>query len=288
MLMRRLVFRALNRWLGSVGLRLDRREQDFDDVPLDDFTRTALISRMADAFDQWMGEQTVFERRAHFDTRVVTRTFFTEWRARPFRDRQGGSRFNNLLWLHLVARACDPDVIIDSGTYQGASAWALASACPRARTFSFDIDLSQLRWRLDSVAYVQSDWSRYPLNLSAADLMFCYFDDHVDQVRRLVEASDRRCRIALFDDDYPLTSFFTMAPTPAVLPKLEFALDPGLTDGRVLSWRSAKREQRWTADRAYLDTALARIAATERLPNTSLITGIHQTPYRIVAVKAAP
>jgi hypothetical protein len=29
----------------------------------------------------------------------------------------------------------------------------------------------------------------------------------------------------------------------------------------------------------------SRIAATERLPNTSLLTGIHQTPYRLVLVR---
>jgi hypothetical protein len=282
---RRAAFRALNRMLGAAGLRLDRLERDYDDVPLDDVTRTALLSRMADAFDLWVASQTLFDRRAPFDTRDVTRDFFDAWLRRPFRDRQGGSRFNNLLWLHLIARAFAPDVIVDSGTYQGASAWALASACPQARTFSFDIDLSQLRLRADSVTYVQSDWSAHDLDLAPADLMLCYFDDHVDQVKRLLEASRRRCRLALFDDDYPVTSFFTMAPTPAVLPKLEFALDAGLTEGQVLSWRARGKEQRWTVDRAYLDAALATIAATERLPNTSLITGIHQTPYRVVALK---
>jgi hypothetical protein len=286
--LRRVIFRRLNRMLGVAGLRLDRVERDYDDVPLDRFTQSVLLSRMADAFDLWADAQTLFERRMRFDTRAVTEAFFDEWRRLPFRGRHGGSRFNNLLWLHLITKACSPDVIIDSGTYQGASAWALARACPEARTFSFDVDLSQVRIKAQSVTYVQRDWSEYPLELSPSDLALCYFDDHVDQVKRLLEASERRCRIVLFDDDYPVTSFFTMAPTPAVLPKLEFALDTGLADGQTLSWRTGGRAQRWTVDRAYLDAAVARIDATERLPNTSLITGIHQTPYRLVVVRPGP
>jgi hypothetical protein len=288
MTLRRLVYRTLNRVLGAVDLRLDRVERDYDAVPLDDFTQAALLSRMAATFDIWMEAQTLFERRTTFDTKAVAHDFFAAWRRLPFRDRQGGSRFNNLLWLHLIARACDPEVIVDSGTYQGASAWALAGACPAARTFSFDIDLSQLRVRSDQVTYVEADWSGHPLDLAPGARVLCYFDDHVDQVRRLLEAAERRCGIAVFDDDYPVTSYFTMAPTPAVLPKLEFALDPSLTDGRVLAWRAGGKDQTWTVDRAYLDAGLARIAATERLPNTSLITGIHQTPYRIVAIKTDP
>ena len=288
MKIRRLMFRSLNRMLAAANLRLDRLERDYDDVPLDDFTLDALVGRMAAAFDRWIGAQTLFERRAQFDTRAATAAFFDDWRRTPFRDPHGGSRFNNLLWLHLIAKSCEPDVIVDSGTFQGASAWALYRACPQARIISFDIDLSQLRLNADAVTYVQCDWSAYDLGLSPSDIMLCYFDDHVDQVKRLLEAADKGCRLALFDDDYPLTSFFTMARTPAVLPKLEFALDTSLTDGQVLSWRAGGMERRWTVDRGYLDAALARMAATERLPNTSLITGIHQTPYRLVRLRDGP
>jgi hypothetical protein len=282
MTLARTAFRVLNRALSVGGLRLDRQVRDFDDAPLDSATLEAVFTALAQAFDDWVATQTLYVAPARPDTVQAVRDFYAEWRLGPFRERQGGSRFNNLLWLHLIARSYDPELIIDSGTYQGASAWALALACPAARTSSFDIDLTQLRFRANGVAYVQSDWSAHAFTSSGR--MLCYFDDHVDQVRRLLETAKRGGGLAIFDDDYPLTSYYAMAPSPSVLPKLEFALDPSVTDGRALEWTFANRTHRWVADRAYLDAGLAVMAATERLPNTSLITGIHQTPYRLVAV----
>jgi hypothetical protein len=282
---RRAAFRALNRALAMGGLRLDRLALDFDDAPLDEFTLEAVFCALARAFEEWLSGQNLFEPREAFDTTGVVRDFYAEWRGLPFRERQGGSRFNNLLWLHLIAKAYAPDVIVDSGSFQGASAWALSQACPSARSLSFDIDLTQLKVRAAGVTYVQADWSTYPLATPAPDRMLCYFDDHVDQVRRIIEAAERGYGLAIFDDDYPVTSYYAMAPTPEVLPKLEFALNPSLADGQVLEWRSGSRELRWPVDRSYLDRGLAVMAATERLPNTSLITGIHQTPYRIVTIR---
>jgi hypothetical protein len=281
----RTAYRALNRALLSFGLRLDRVSRDFDDAPLDNATLEAVFAALAQSVDAWITGQTLFEVKTRFDTVQVVGEFYARWRGGPFRERQGGSRFNNLLWLHLLAKAYEPDVIVDSGTYQGASAWALALACPAARTLSFDIDLSQLRLRADGVTYVESDWASHGLGPPAR--LLCYFDDHVDQVRRLLEAADRGCHLAIFDDDYPTTSYYAMAPSPSVLPKLEFALDPSMTDGRVLEWTFAGRTHRWVADRAYLDTGVAVIRETERLPNSSLITGIHQTPYRLVALRSS-
>jgi hypothetical protein len=280
----RFTFRAINRLLAVAGLRLDRLDRDYDNIAVDEPTLAALITALAAAYDSWAARQTIFVPRASFDTVEAVRAFFTEWRERPFRGRQGGSRFNNLLWLHLIAKAFDPDVIVDSGTFRGGSAWALNLACPRARTLSFDIDMSQLSWRTAGVNYIPSDWVGHPLDLKPTDRLLCYFDDHLDQVQRLLEAAERGCQLAIFDDDLPVTSFFIMAPNAHVLPKLEFALDPSLADGRRLEWRFHGKTLDWIVDRAYLDAGAAAIGATERLPDTSMITGIHQAPYRIVAV----
>jgi hypothetical protein len=215
----RTAYRALNRALLSLGLRLDRVSRDFDDAPLDTATLEAVFGALAQSFDAWIKSQALFEVRTTFDTLQVVRDFYAQWRAGPFRERQGGSRFNNLLWLHLIARACDPEVIVDSGTYQGASAWALALACPAARTLSFDIDLSHLKLRVQGVTYIEADWASH--DLGSPDRLLCYFDDHVDQVKRLLEAAGRGCGLAIFDDDYPATSYYAMAPSPSVLPKVE-------------------------------------------------------------------
>ena len=58
-----------------------------------------------------------------------------------------------------------------------------------------------------------------------------------------------------------------------------------LLDGQTLRWISNGTEHTFSVNRSYLNRGLACIRATERLPNTSLVTGIHQTPYRIVALR---
>jgi len=53
----------------------------------------------------------------------------------------------------------------------------------------------------------------------------------------------------------------------------------------ALTWATKQGELNWPVDHAKLTAMRDCIAATERLPNTSLITGIHQTPYRLVKVR---
>jgi hypothetical protein len=276
--------RTLNRTLATQGLRLDYLESDFDSRPLDQKTLSRVFARMGGVFEEWRSGQRMFHQAEIFDATAATEDFYAKWIRAPFRAQQGGSRFNNLLWLYLIAKSYQPSLIVDSGTYQGASAWALAMGAPQAAVLSFDISLGHLRERAKGVIYTEKDWGEY--DLAGLDLrrFLCYFDDHIDQARRLIEASDRGCNLAIFDDDYPVTSYYAMAPGPSVLPKIEFVIDPDLSDGQRLEWQTRTGRHAFIVDRSYLDAARARISITERLPNTSLITGIHQTPYRLVAV----
>ncbi len=282
--LQRTLARTLKRMLASRGLRLDYLQRDFDRQPIDAYSKSKLFAAMGGSFAQWNARQRVFAGAQDFDATAATAQFYQRWLDTPFGEQQGGSRFNNLLWLFLIAKSYRPSLIVDSGTYQGASAWALWLGQPEAEIVSFDIDLANLKLRCPSIIYVADDWSRTRFERLKDRRVLAYFDDHVDQIKRLLEASDRACQIAIFDDDYPVTSFQAMAPNASALPKIEFALDPELADGLRLEWRSRSGPQSWIVDRGYLDRGLSVIASTERLPNTSLITGIHQTPFRIVSI----
>lgn len=270
----------INRSLSPFDLCLTRHARDFD-FRLDD---PRLLNRMlltlADAIDGWLDRQTLFER-SHFDAEAMTSDFYKQYVQTPFRDRIGGSRFNNLLWLCAISRAKRPSVIIDSGTHKGASAWALKFGWPQADVYSFDIDLSRLSLRERGVEYIESDWGSFDFGERAADGL-CYFDDHVDQAKRLIEASNKGFQLLIFDDDFSVQSVAEMAHRGEALPKIEFLLDDELRDFSEIVWQAGRSRFSWKVDANYLNHARSLIADTERLPDTSFITGIYQTPYRVL------
>jgi len=282
---KRLIKRTLDAALQPLGLQMVRPALDFDSRPTG-HALDRMLGSLADAFNSWCGKTEVWPVDPEQDTLAVVGRFYEAYLASPFRDQGGGSRFNNLLWLHLLARVSRPTLIVDSGTYRGASAWALASAVPGCPVLSFDLDLAAIALRAPGVAYVQSDWTAHDFvghDLAGA---IAYFDDHVDQGARLIQAAERGIGRLVFDDDFALTSFAAMAHDGAALPKIEFVLDRSLDHVDEVTWQSRGRELRWPVDHERLAGMRTKIAATERLPNTSLITGIHQTPYRLVRVRA--
>ncbi len=273
------VYRKLNDLLAGVGFQLVRVDQDLESRLYGLRWESVLFKALSTEISIWLKSQTTIPGLRSFDVETEVSGFYHDWIQSPFRQPFGGSRFNNALWLDIIAKAYAPEVIIDSGTFQGASAWALSRGAPDAQVFSFDIDLSNLLWRSDRVTFREQDWASMGRMHRKRSLV--YFDDHVDQVRRLLEASKLGVSVAIFDDDFAVTSFASMAHDGASLPKVEFILDETLADGEELTWIAKGKLRRWLVDRSYLDRAKKTIKATERLPNLSMITGIWQTPYRI-------
>ena len=280
--LKRMVFRGTNAFLRNLNLELQVLSQDFD-ARLDQPAQlNRIFSALGGVADGWLERQKLFPVQSKFDSCKAVEKFYEAYLDSPFRTKQGGSRFNNLVWLHLIAKAMEPELMIDSGTFHGASAWAFALA--GTPVYSFDIDLSRLAMRVDGVVYSECDWTAFDWKGRNLAKALVYFDDHLDQVRRLIEASERGIPVAIFDDDFPVTSFAAMAGDGHPLPKIEFVLDEQLRGARELSWIDHGRRLVFKVDPAYLDRARALIADTERLADTSLVTGIQQTPYRIVKV----
>lgn len=285
--LRRVAFRTVNSLLRSQDLSLAPVIRDFD-ARLDSPQHLGqLFDNLTNPIHDWIHNQQLFPV-GPVPVRFLVERFYEDYLASPFRQAGGGSRFNNLLWLYLLSHSIKPTVIIDSGTYTGASAWALSMGSPNSPVFSFDIDMSRLLLKIPTVKYIEEDWSTFDLANCDVSRGLCYFDDHVDQVGRLLQAKERRFPWVIFDDDFPITCFVGMAHGGHALPKIEFALNEKLADKDMITWTHGGRHFSWQVDREYLDKGRAAIHATERLPNTSLITGIQQTPYRVVALNASP
>jgi hypothetical protein len=284
----RFLYRALNRALAKANLQIQPVTRDFD-ARLD---QPEQIERMFRDFgaiaDDWFAHQSLIRIDTTLKAADQLPAFYSAYLGSPFREQGGGSRFNNLAWLYLIARAMRPGVVIDSGTFRGGSAWAFALAVPEAAIYSFDVDLSQLAHKAAGVRYEERDWTAHDWERVDLSNTLAYFDDHLDQARRLIEASARGIGVAIFDDDYPVTSTMGRGGRKDfAFPKIEYVLDDEIRNFREISWINRKGRSSFPIDVAYLDKARARIAATDRLPDTSLVTGIHQTPYRIVRTAPA-
>jgi hypothetical protein len=174
---------------------------DFDCRLADPAELDRLFGALARAINEWIVAQRTWTASA-LDWRAEVERFYELYLGSPYRAMSGGSRFNNQLWLYAVTKAYAPKLVVDSGTYQGASAWALDLAAP-GKVISFDIDLSQLVRREPGVRYVERDW--YGADILSGEALggaLIYFDDHLNQARRLLEAQAAGIPFAVFDDDF--------------------------------------------------------------------------------------
>jgi hypothetical protein len=118
----------------------------------------------------------------------------------PVRQKHGGNGFNGALQLFVLARALEPEVIVESGVFRGLTTWVLRRARPEARIFSFDPVLD-LHYRDGAARYSTGDWSAASFEGVDLSRALAFFDDHVSQARRIVEAQERGIRHVALDDD---------------------------------------------------------------------------------------
>jgi hypothetical protein len=185
------LFRGVNRCLAPLGVAVERVSRDFDARLSDPGQLIRMHRAFGRAWAEWLADQSVIRVRAEIDAEREAALFYEAYLRSPYREQSGGSRYNNLLLLFLIGKTAAPSVIVDSGTDTGASAWALRLSCPDARVLSFDIDLSRLRLRAPGVEYNETDWTAFDWSGLPTGNGLCYFDDHVDQARRLLETAER-------------------------------------------------------------------------------------------------
>ena len=187
--------------------------------------------------------------------------------ARPVRDNKGGSQFNDSLWIFVVARALGPGLIVESGVHRGHGTWLLRQACPEAQIHSFDIDLGKLVYRDPAGRYYERDWHDVALPDSDPADSLIFFDDHISQARRVIEAHGRGFRRLLFDDNFPAEALYATGGPP--LPTIHMVLDQTLRAGRAIAWRRNGKDYSVTLD----DSDLAQIAQAR-----ALIADVHPLP----------
>ena len=72
---------------------------------------------------------------------------------------QGSTSVGGLLAVYAIASKLNSKVIVESGTFVGASLHALRQAVPQAELWSFDVSFGPLLYLKDDINYIEQDWS---------------------------------------------------------------------------------------------------------------------------------
>jgi hypothetical protein len=182
----------------------------------------------------------------------------------------GGLGFNGLLWLFSIVRSFSPKMVVESGTFLGGSAWTIRKASPSAIIHSFDVDLSNLLVTDRSILFHEMDWNESNIESEDPDSSLCFFDDHVDQIKRLFEAQERGFKYAIFDDNTPVNC--TYLATHGV-PTLDFVYDERIDDGDILEWSMLRKRYSYKIDKSYLESARVIIKKIVKVPSLRLVNG---------------
>lgn len=123
--------------------------------------------------------------------------------------------------LYRICKALNPNLIIESGTWKGNSLWLFKHAFHNAIIHAYDIDFSNRLFIDDSIYYHEHDienhnhYFKYHF-INNTDLIF--FDDHINQEKRLHWAFKNGFKHIIFDDNIPLNKIdlFGAAPIPTL------------------------------------------------------------------------
>ncbi len=157
--------------------------------------------------------------------------FRSIYRALPCNDNSGGANFTSGLALFLIARHLKPQQIIESGVLRGMSSMIMKAAVPSATIDAFDLNLSALH-PTEGVRYHQRDWTSLELYAKPSSLV--YFDDHVNQAQRIIEAHARGFRHLLFDDSWSWGAISGCGGVP--LPSIDMIMADDLKVGERAEW----------------------------------------------------
>jgi hypothetical protein len=194
----------------------------------------------------------------------------------PIPNNHGGANYTTGLALFLITREFDPEIMIESGVWRGMSSMLFRAAAPRARILAFDISLGQLEFRSQNVEYRECDWMSDDIRANGPAL--AYFDDHINQTKRLLEAHQRGFKHLIFDDSWSWGAVSADGLPP--VPTIDMIMGNELKVGEKVEWVNG--DKLWTYTHAeemdeLCNTAKKLIKLAVDIPSLFRETGIAPT-----------
>ena len=193
-----------------------------------------VVHKLADAFCKATHAFAFSSRRSEINGYVVD--FFQKYLPNipdTLKNKAGATSDAGLFPLYLCARAIEPDLLVESGIFIGASLHMFSSALGKLPIYAFDVNLGNLRFKPDNIDLKEMDWSEFS-NLPTGANALAFFDDHINCAKRILECRERHFRWAIFDDS-PTLGHLIGYRYPAV-PSVPMVLDETLPDGCIFEW----------------------------------------------------
>lgn len=130
--------------------------------------------------------------------------FWPIYESRPIKNNVGGCELPQLfgLWVFLTEER--PTNIIESGAWKGQTTWLFHSTCRDADIVSIDPVVANRQWTApDRVEYSEIDFIYHNWSAVNYDQALVFFDDHVNEYKRLMNCRSWRFKRIVFEDNYP-------------------------------------------------------------------------------------
>lgn len=151
----------------------------------------------------------LFDRDA---MRASVPAFLDLYAERPIRENPFGMALNHSWATWYILDRLKPELVVESGVWQGHSTWLIERTLPNAQILSFDIDLSNRQYISPKAAYYQKDLASHDWTGVNKNSSLAFLDDHQNAYQRLMLMRWLGFDRIIFEDNHPpgFGDFYTL------------------------------------------------------------------------------
>ena len=137
------------------------------------------------------------------DLRNKLKEFAELYKQRPIANNEGGMRSPHMYLVWFALQKLKPKAVVESGVLFGLGTWFFEKACPDAKLYCIDLNLSRIQYKSPKAEYFDRDFSTIDWNHLPKDETVLFFDDHQNAYERVKTAKWFGFKHLIFEDNYP-------------------------------------------------------------------------------------
>ena len=137
------------------------------------------------------------------DLRNKLKEFAELYKQRPIANNEGGMRSPHMYLVWFALQKLKPKAVVESGVLFGLGTWFFEKACPDAKFYCIDLNLSRIQYKSPKAEYFDRDFSTIDWNHLPKDETVLFFDDHQNAYERVQTAKWFGFKHLIFEDNYP-------------------------------------------------------------------------------------